>query len=86
MTILTDVSDEGLGFVTRQPERYQAGMKVNIRIFLSGDTDGEDMVIPGVVEWASDPDISTCGEMVQPRVGIYISGVDLFVSLGVSPE
>jgi len=71
-TVMTDFSDEGLNFITHYPERYSEGQKLCIRILLPENSLERDSEFSGTVVWASDPDISTCGEIVQPQVGIMI--------------
>ncbi|MDQ6959115.1 MAG: hypothetical protein Q9M24_08410 [Mariprofundaceae bacterium] len=71
-TVMTDFSDEGLNFITHYPERYNEGQKLGIRILLPENSPERDSEFSGTVAWASDPDISTCGELVQPRVGVMI--------------
>jgi len=71
-TVMTDFSDEGLNFITHYPDRYSEGQKLCIRILLPVDSPERDSEFSGTVAWASDPDISTCGEIVQPRVGVMV--------------
>jgi len=71
-TVMTDFSDEGLNFITHYPERYSEGQKLCIRILLPVNSPERDSEFSGTIIWASDPDISTCGEIVQPRIGIMI--------------
>jgi len=71
-TVMTDFSDEGLNFITHYPERYSEGQKLSVRILLPKKSSERDSEFSGTVAWASDPDISTCGELVQPRVGVMI--------------
>ncbi len=76
-TVMTDFSDEGLNFTTHYPERYSEGQKLSIRILLPENSPERDSEFSGMVAWASDPDISTCGEIVQPRVGVMIDDGNL---------
>jgi len=71
-TVMTDFSDEGLNFITHYPEWYSEGQKLYIQILLPENSPERDNKFSGTVAWASDPDISTCGELVQPRVGVMI--------------
>jgi len=76
-TVMTDFSDEGLNFTTHYPEQYSEGQKLSIRILLPENSPERDNEFSGTVAWASDPDISTCGEIIQPRVGVMIDDGNL---------
>ncbi len=69
-TLLSDISPEGLSFITRHPEYYVCGQPVMLQI---RDTQAGEVTVFGRIVWMSDPDISTCGEMIQPRVGVCLS-------------
>jgi len=76
-TMLSDVSADGLNFITRHHSRYSSGQPVRLQIQMPGDEAQEDIISYGRVIWLSDPDISTCGEAIQPRVGVSISQGDI---------
>jgi len=76
-TILSDVSLDGVNFITRHHDYYHSGQPVMLQIVMSGKEHQDDITAFGHVVWLSDPDISTCGEVIQPRIGVSLNRGDL---------
>jgi len=80
-TVTSDVSVNGLCFVTAYLSRYAVGQRVNLWIGVP-DAQGEitGISMEGVIAWKSDDDISTCGELIRPHVGVsLLQPLQLFV-------
>jgi hypothetical protein len=76
-TILSDASLDGVNFITRHHDYYFEGQPVMLQIVMSGDDHQDDITAFGHVVWLSDPDISTCGEVIQPRIGVSLNRGDI---------
>jgi len=72
-TLLSDVSLDGVSFITRHHDYYHPGQPVMLQIVMSVNEHQDDITAFGRVVWLSDPDISTCGEVIQPRIGISLN-------------
>ncbi|MDX8407598.1 MAG: hypothetical protein R8L58_04355, partial [Mariprofundaceae bacterium] len=72
-TLLTDVSIDGVNFVTRHYEYYHPWQPIMLQIVMPGEGHENDITAFGRVVWISDPDISTCGEVIQPRIGVNLN-------------
>jgi len=72
-TVTSNVSINGISFVTANLSRYVVGQHVDLWIGVP-DARGEIIGIAtqGVVSWKSDDDISTCGELIRPHVGVSL--------------
>jgi len=72
-TLLTDVSIDGVNFITRHHEYYHPWQPIMLQIVMPGKGHENDITAFGRVVWLSDPDISTCGEVIQPRIGVNLN-------------
>jgi len=72
-TVTSNVSVNGLCFVTANLSRYQIGQHVELWIGVP-DSHGEitGITTEGEISWKSDDDISTCGELIRPHVGVSL--------------